>query len=400
MPKRSSSRSRTAAHKYALVLDVGTTGVKAFVFAEDGRIVSRAHHELKKKFPRRGWVEQDPRELVRVSIAVMREAVRSARVPARRLIGLGIAVQRETTILWHHHTGVPVYPAIVWEDRRTDGYCKRLQKKYGKLVRARTGLPIDAYFSASKIRWLMDHVPAVRRLLTGENVDFGNVDSWLLYNLLDGRPHLTDQTNASRTLLYDIRKERWSGTLMKLFGIPEGILPNVRPSVSKFGILKKSVLGFPLPVRAVCGDQQASLYAAGTARGTTVVTYGTGTFVKQSLGRRFTLHPTFMTTLAPGAVRPEFALESKIDRSAVRVTRLLKRPAALRRALRTLARAVDMRLRALPIRPRSIVIDGGITRDGIIAGIQQSISKIRVRPQKTFDGTALGIAKLVFRSIV
>ena len=217
--------------KFRLVLDVGTTGIKAFVFDEKFRQVTKVYQKLKKRFPRRGWVEQDPHELVEVSRQVLRQAIKESKAARADFLGLGITNQRETTILWDKKTGLPIYSAIVWEDTRTKNFCRWLQFFHGRTVLNKTGLPIDPYFSASKINWLLHHLPAAKILLDKKRLLFGTVDSWLLWNFCQGHPHLTDETNASRTLLFNLRTRRWDKELLKIFEVPAQILPPVqRPS--------------------------------------------------------------------------------------------------------------------------------------------------------------------------
>ncbi len=381
--------------KHFLVLDVGTTGVKAFVFDRKLSVVSRAYKPLHKNFPKRDWVEQDPRELLLVSRNALREAVKISKAKSDSFIGLGITNQRETTILWNKKTGKPVYPAIVWEDTRTKKFCARLRRKFEGTAREKTGLSIDPYFSAAKIAWIFKNVQAARKLAKSRELAFGTVDTWILWNFLDNNPHLTDYTNASRTLLFNIRKLSWDNELLEIFGVPKGILPQVKPSQAYFGTIKKELLGFSLPLLAVCGDQQASLYAAGNKPRTTKVTFGTGTFIMQVLGPKFSLYRRFFTTLIPNTKEPFYAVEVKIACCGKKVERLLDEPILLQVLLKRLAKWVDSRLQELPLKPGELVIDGGVTKDKRLALVQNEISNLPVRRQKIFDGTALGIAKML-----
>lgn len=378
-----------------LVLDVGTTGVKALVFDKNFGVVARAYQPLRKFFPHAGWVEQDPMELLEASSCVLKEAVRKSGAPPAAFLGMGLTNQRETTILWDKKTGRPVYPAIVWEDTRTAGQCRRWDSRFGTLVREKTGLPVTSYSSASKIRWIIENVREVRRLLTHRKLLFGTVDSWIAWNFLEHRPHVTDFTNASRTLLFNIRTLRADLKLLTLFGIPRHILPKAMPSRADFGRVKKEIFGFSLPLRAMCGDQQASQYAAGLKTGTVKVTYGTGTFISAVIGREFRLHPPFFTALAPCGKRPVYALEAKIDCCGKRVEPLLGKPALLRKLIEDLTRRVAEYLRQLPERPREIIVDGGVTRYRGLAGFQSRAASVKVKKQTMYDGTALGTAMLV-----
>ena len=400
--------------KYYLVLDVGTTGIKALVFSQNLEIVGRAYERIKKSHPKPGFVEQSPQKMIAVSRRVLRAAVRASRVSPKNLRAFGLTNQRETTIVWDSKTGKPVYPAIVWEDKRTTNECTRMRHEQSEpMVRRKTGLMIDPYFSATKLGWILRNVvhnplplPLILRgrdrsvpplkLRGGEGeLCFGTVDTWILWNLLEGRSHLTDWTNASRTLLYNIRELKWDDGLCKMFGVLRAMLPKVRPSQSKFGWLRKDILGVRLPVRAVCGDQQASMYGVSARPGATKVTYGTGTFLVQSLGSKFVLKQPFFTTLLPGARRPQFALEAKIEGSGAAIDKVLHDSDKLDKALTHIAKDVDIYLKKLPIRPRALVVDGGITRSERMIAIQAKISGVKVRRQTTAEGTALGVAKLL-----
>ena len=377
------------------MLDVGTTGVKAFVFDENLRVISRVYRPLKKYFPKKGWVEQDPKELLIVARKALRTAVAKNKITGSSYVGLGIANQRETTILWDKKTGDDVYPALVWEDTRTQTYCAALKKRYQKTIRQKTGLAIDPYFSASKIRWILTHVPRAQTLLKENRLAFGTVDSWVLWNLAEHTPHHTDYTNASRTLIFNIKTLRWDGMLLKIFGIPKRILPRALPSVSKFGALKKEVVGHPIPILMMCGDQQASMYAAGIRSGATKVTYGTGTFIMQVLGPRFKTHADFFTTLIPDGRKPRYALEAKIAGSGQEIENALRKHRALRPILKRLSSDVNAYLKKLPVPPKTLVIDGGATRDEYLRVAQSEISGVPVQKQKIFDGTALGVASRI-----
>lgn len=398
-PRLNNSFKKCKKDQFALVLDVGTTGVKAFVFNQVFVIKGKVYRRLQKRSPRRGWVEQDPHEILDACKQVLQEVVTQTRIDPRNCVGLGITNQRETTIVWDIKTGTPVYPAIVWEDRRTKKWCQIHRHRIGNHVLQKTGLPLDSYFSASKIRWVLDHVEETKSLLPASRLAFGTVDSWLLWNLCEDHPHVTDETNAARTLLFNIKTGKWDNKLLKSFDIPSAILPRVLPSKSTFGRLA-SILSVPIPVKAVCGDQQASMYAAlrtDDSRGqTTKVTYGTGVFLMQSIGSTFARHQPFFTTLVPNAKKAHYVLEAKIEGAATTVDRLLRHPVALRRYLLTLAKKVDVLIRKLPVQPNRLIIDGGITRDGLMAEIQSQVSGIPVITQPVFDGTALGVAHLLF----
>lgn len=383
--------------KNFLVLDVGTTGVKALVFDSFLNLTVRVYQPLKKSFPQPGWVEQSPQELVKTSRKALGQAIKQSGLSENDFVGLGIANQRETTILWNKRTGRPVYSAIVWEDNRTKGFCQGLKKEWEMIVRKKTGLTVDSYFSASKIHWMLKNSALAKRILKEKNLLFGTVDSWLLWNFTG--QHLTDYTNASRTLLFNIRTLKWDKELLEIFDIPRAVLPAVKSSRADFGVLNKDILGFSLPVLAICGDQQASFYAARALTSqkakATKVTYGTGTFITQDLGQRFLLKESFFTTLVPNGQKPHYALEAKIARGGKEAEALMKQPDKLKKFLRQLALQADKYLKLLPRRPKEIVIDGGVSRFPDLARLQEKISGLSVTKQRTYDGTALGMALLL-----
>lgn len=296
-----------------LALDQGTTGTTALVVGEDGRVLGRGYREFAQHFPHPGEVEHDPEEIFRVTLAAAREAMGQARVvPA----GLGITNQRETVCVWERDTARPLYRAIVWQDRRTTARCAQLAKqRKGALVRARTGLVLDPYFSATKIEWLLEHVPGLeRRVASGEAV-FGTIDTWLLFRLTNGKTYATDHTNASRTMLYNIQTRVWDPELLGLFGVRPDALPEVRNSSGSFGVCADEHLGVAIPIAGVAGDQQAALFGQGCVEaGQAKNTYGTGAFLLLNTGRR---RPRsrhgLLTTLACGPRgEPVYALEGSV----------------------------------------------------------------------------------------
>lgn len=387
--------------KNVLVLDVGTTGVKAFIFNWKLEQLSKAYEKYPVVSKKKGWVEQDPKRLLSASIRVMRQAVKQSRAPKASIASWGITNQRETTILWNKTTGEPVYPAIVWQDMRTSAFCSSLKKKWERKVRSKTGLVLDPYFSASKVRWILRNVPKSRTLASQKKLAFGTVDSWLAWHLCDGRPHITDMTNAARTLLMNIRTKKWDKTLLKLFGVPLTILPKIKPSASTFGALKKNILGIPLPLTAMVGDQQSSFYAATqTAKKkgkVTKVTFGTGTFVMQSLGPVFWTKKPFFTTLVPKGKHAEYALEAKVGVTGPEVERRLGKPLELQKYLYAVAHRVNKYIKRLPRKPKEIVIDGGVTQDPSVQWVIQGVTNIETAPMVMYDGTALGAAMLQLR---
>jgi glycerol kinase len=268
-----------------LAVDQGTTGTTCLVFDEQAEPIGRAYREFSQHFPRPGWVEHDPREIWEVTVAVAGEALADAGVRVGDLAALGITNQRETVCVWDPHSGEPLHNAIVWQDRRTAARCAQLREQgYEPLVRARTGLVLDPYFSATKMQWLLEQVEGLRERAEAGRAVFGTVDSWLLFKLTG--EHVTDATNASRTLLYDIAEGRWDQELLELFGIPERALPRVQASAGPFGQTRPEALhGHAVTVSGVAGDQQAALFGhACVDPGTGKNTYGTGSFVLLNAG--------------------------------------------------------------------------------------------------------------------
>ena len=272
--------------RHILVIDQGTTSTRSIVF--DSRTVptAAAQQEFGQIYPRPGWVEHDAEEIWASVLSTARQALRQAGLVAADLAGLGIANQRETVVVWDRRTGRPIHNAIVWQDRRTAGACERLEREgNGALVAARTGLRLDPYFSATKIAWLLEHVDGARAAAEAGHLAFGTIDSFLLARLTEGAVHATDATNASRTLVFDIHRGDWDGDLLRLFGIPRSMLPEVRDSAGSFGETAPAHLGGPVSVRGIAGDQQAALIGQACFRpGMLKSTYGTGCFALLNTG--------------------------------------------------------------------------------------------------------------------
>jgi glycerol kinase len=270
-----------------LALDQGTTGSTALVVGDDGTVLGRGYRELPQYYPQPGWVEHDPAEIWTTQLDAARTALAAARVPPRDVVAIGIANQRETTLLWDRRTGVPVHRAIVWQCRRSAPLCERLRADgLEPLVRARTGLVLDAYFSGTKIAWLLDARPELRERARRGELAFGTVDTWLLWQLTGGRVHATDPSNASRTLCFDIRHLDWDAELIRHLGIPREVFPAVRPSAGVFGeTIAREGLPAGIPVAGIAGDQQAALFGQGAmAPGEAKNTYGTGCFLLLNTG--------------------------------------------------------------------------------------------------------------------
>ena len=274
--------------KYVLALDQGTTSSRALLFNREGTVRTVAQREFTQIFPQPGWVEHNPDEIISSQIAVAVEAIAQARAHADEIAAIGIANQRETTIVWNRDTGKPIHNAIVWQDRRTADICERLRREgYADLIQQRTGLLIDAYFSATKISWILENVPGARSLADDGNLAFGTVDSWLVWNLTQGRVHATDVTNASRTMLFNIHACDWDSELLDLFRIPRSMMPRALPSSEIYGKVR-GVNGLEqIPIAGIAGDQQAALFGQRcSSPGMTKNTYGTGCFMLQNTGQR------------------------------------------------------------------------------------------------------------------
>jgi glycerol kinase len=300
-----------------LAIDQGTTGSTALVFSREGEIIGRAYSEFTQHYPKPGWVEHDPEEIWRVSFRVIEQAIASARLGHGDLQAIGITNQRETTVVWDKSTGEPVHPAIVWQSRQTAEICQQL-KAAGRepLFRERTGLVVDAYFSGTKIKWILDRYPEARTRAAHGQVVFGTIDSWLLWKLTGGQAHATDATNASRTLLFDIHRRHWDEELTGVLDVPLAMLPEVRPSSGVFGVTR-AVGGLPgdVPIAGIAGDQQAALYGQGCwDPGMAKNTYGTGCFAMMNMGGESPISPGgLLTTVASDARgNPAYALEGSI----------------------------------------------------------------------------------------
>ena len=271
--------------KYVIALDQGTTSSRAVIFDQQARVVGMKSYEFEQIYPQPGWVEHDPAAILNTQVDALREAVRISGIPVEDIAAIGITNQRETTILWDRETGRPVYNAIVWQCRRTAPIIKRLcDEGLEQHIRATTGLVPDAYFSGSKLSWLLDTLDLHERAERGE-LCFGTVDSWLAWNLVSGRPHVTDATNASRTMLYDIHRNDWDDTLLRALNIPRAVLPRVVDSSGVIGMLDPVILGREIPVAALAGDQHSALFGQGCFEpGMMKNTYGTGCFLLMNTG--------------------------------------------------------------------------------------------------------------------
>ncbi|MDD4514074.1 glycerol kinase GlpK [Massilibacteroides sp.] len=287
--------------KYILAFDAGTTSSRAIVFDRKGKICSVAQKEFTQYFPQSGWVEHDPREIWSSQAAVAAEAITKIGINGLNIAGIGITNQRETTIVWDKETGEPVYNAIVWQDRRTSEYCDNL-KNDGliQFIKDKTGLIIDAYFSATKIKWILDNVEGARAKAEAGKLAFGTVDTWLVWQLTRGEVHITDVSNASRTMLYNIHTMEWDDELLKLFNIPKAILPKVCESSEIYGHTKTTIFATKVPISGIAGDQQAALFGQMCVEpGMVKNTYGTGCFILMNTGdKTVTSKNNLITTVA------------------------------------------------------------------------------------------------------
>ena len=338
-----------------LAIDQGTTGSTCMVIHEDGRILGRAYSEFRQHFPKPGWVEHDAEEIWEVTLRVAQKAMAaagarvaegSAESGGEHVAGIGITNQRETVVVWDRETGRPIHRAIVWQDRRTAERCRELEEAGAEeIIRERTGLIIDPYFSGTKLQWLLDHVDGARDRAKRGELAAGTIDSWLIWKLTGGRVHATDPTNASRTMLYDIDRGEWSDELLDLLDVPRGILPEVRPSSGIFGETDPDLFAGPIPVAGVAGDQQAALFGQGCWReGLAKNTYGTGAFLLLHTGaQRIASEAGLLTTIAcDDRGQPAYALEGAIFVAGASVQWLRDGLGLLEEAAETAAMARDV----------------------------------------------------------
>jgi glycerol kinase len=443
--------------KVIMAIDQGTTGTRSYLFEKSGKVVGSAYREFTQFFPRPGWVEHDAAEIWHTVEETGRKALKAAGVKPSRVAAIGITNQRETTVLWDRKTGKPVYHAIVWQCRRTAERCEQLKRQgRGKQFLEKTGLVIDAYFSGTKVEWLLQNVPGAERRAARGELAFGTVDTWLLWNLTGGISHATDYSNASRTLLFNIKAKQWDETLLKLLHVPKLLLPGVRASSGRFGVTsERCFLGAGIPITGMAGDQQAALFGQGCHEpGTLKNTYGTGCFLLLNLGKKHILSKNkLLTTLACDAQgQPVYALEGAVfiggaaiqwirdglqlikssgesealakkagdtggvylvpafvglgapywDSSArgaiVGITRGTSKEQVVRAALESLAYqtkdVVDAMLRDSRLKLRELRVDGGACKNNLLMQFQADILKVKInRPQMT-ETTALGAAFL------
>ncbi|PMQ01395.1 MAG: glycerol kinase [Dictyoglomus sp. NZ13-RE01] len=302
--------------KYVLALDQGTTSSRAIVFDHEGRVVSVAQQEFTQIYPKPGWVEHDPMEILSSQINVARQAIEKAKIEPKDIVAIGITNQRETTVVWEKATGKPVYNAIVWQCRRTAPICDELKNQgLSETIREKTGLVIDAYFSGTKLKWILDNVEGVREKAEKGEVIFGTIDTWLIWNLTKGKVHVTDYSNASRTMLFNIHKLDWDDDILRILNIPKVMLPEPKPSSFIYGYTDKEIFGVEIPIAGDAGDQQSALFGQACYKpGMVKNTYGTGCFMLLNTGEKaFPSKSGLLTTIAWGINgKVEYALEGSI----------------------------------------------------------------------------------------
>jgi glycerol kinase len=443
--------------KLILAIDQGTTGTRTYLFNHSGKVVGSAYQEFIQYFPKPGWVEHDANEIWRTVEETGKKALKAAGIRPSQIAAIGITNQRETTVIWDRKTGKPIHHAIVWQCRRTAHRCDQLKAQgKEKLFLNKTGLVIDAYFSGTKVEWLLQNVPGMARKAAQGELAFGTIDTWLLWNLTAGRSHATDYSNASRTLLFNIWKKQWDTQLLRTFHVPTSLLPKVQASASHFGTTSaRSYLGEGIPITGIAGDQQAALFGQGCHEpGTFKNTYGTGCFLLLNLGKKHILSKNkLLTTLAcDGKGQPVYALEGAVfiggaaiqwirdglqliktspesesiakkvtdtggvylvpafvglgapywDAHArgalVGITRGTKREHVVRATLESLAYQtkdlVDAMLKDSHLKLKELRVDGGACKNNLLMQFQSDILKVKINRPKVVETTAMGAAFL------
>ncbi len=301
---------------YLLALDQGTSSSRSIIFTPDGQIKAMAQQELTQIYPQPGWVEHDPQEIWRTQLATAREALQKAGISARQVRAIGITNQRETTVVWNRATGLPIHNAIVWQDRRAEPACVELRERgLAETIQAKTGLLIDAYFSGTKLKWILDHVPGARQMAVNGELAFGTIDSWLIWRLSGGAVHATDVSNASRTMLFNVQTNQWDPELLQAMDIPASMMPSVKPSSAVYGELTPDLLGHAITIGGVAGDQQSALFGQACFKaGMVKNTYGTGCFMLMHTGTQLEVSSNGLiaTSAAQTSSQPKFATEGSV----------------------------------------------------------------------------------------
>ena len=442
--------------KFILAIDAGTTSSRAILFDKNARPIEIAQYEFNQIFPKEGWVEHDPIEIWNTQFKAINDVIKSANIDVQNIDSVGITNQRETTVIWNKKTGQPVYNAIVWQDRRTANFCDDLKNNNKtEFIQNKTGLVIDAYFSGTKIKWILDNHPKIRLQADDGELLFGTIDTWLIWNLTNGESHITDPSNASRTLLYNIQEDRWDDELISLFNVPKNILPKVVDSSSISAYVDSKIFGFKAPISGIAGDQQAALFGQLCLnRGDIKNTYGTGCFCVMNTGNKFVKSNNKMLSTIAWRINGEltYALEGSIFVAGALIQWLRDKLGIIKNAseVESLAKTVDNNggvtfipalsglaapywdpyaqgaifgitrgtqnghiaraaLESIALRTRDIIIemekdanikfsslkvDGGASNNNLLMQIQSDILDTNVIRPKTTETTALGVAFL------
>ena len=442
--------------KFILAIDAGTTSSRVILFDKNASAVEIAQYEFNQIFPKQGWVEHDAIEILNTQLKAIRDVINNSKIDPNNIDSVGITNQRETTVIWNKKTGKPVYNAIVWQDRRTASFCDDLIKNNKtELIQNKTGLVIDAYFSGTKIKWILDSDPKIRSQANDGELLFGTIDTWLIWNLTNGKSHITDPSNASRTLLYNIKKDSWDDELLSLFDIPKNILPNVVDSSSISAHIDAKIFGAKIPISGIAGDQQAALFGQlCTEEGDIKNTYGTGCFCMMNTGKTFVKSNNKMLSTIAWRINGEvtYALEGSIFVAGALIQWLRDKLGIIKDApeVENLANTVKdnggitfvpalsglaapywdpyaqgtifgitrgtenghiarAALESIALRTRDIIIemekdagiefsslkvDGGASNNNLLMQIQSDLLNTRVIRPKTTETTALGIAFL------
>jgi len=443
-------------NKYILAIDAGTTSSRAILFDQNAEPIEIAQYEFNQIFPKEGWVEHDALEIWNTQLKAVRDVINNSKIDPNQIDSIGITNQRETTVIWNKKTGIPVFNAIVWQDRRTADFCDQLKKiNKTELIQNKTGLVIDAYFSGTKIKWILDNDPSIRSQANNGELLFGTIDTWLIWNLTNGRSHITDPSNASRTLLYNIKEDDWDDELLSLFDIPKNILPKVVDSSSISAHLDDKFFGVKIPISGIAGDQQAALFGQlCTDQGDIKNTYGTGCFCMMNTGNTFVKSKNKMLSTIAWRIDGEvtYALEGSVFVAGALIQWLRDKLGIINNAsdVENLAKSVDNNggitfipalsglaapywdpyaqgtiygitrgtenghiaraaLESIALRTRDIIIemekdagikfsnlkvDGGASNNNLLMQIQSNLLNTNVIRPKTTETTALGVAFL------
>ena len=443
-------------NKYILAIDAGTTSSRAILFDKNAEPIQIAQYEFNQIFPKEGWVEHDALEIWNTQLKAVKDVINNSKIEPNQIVSIGITNQRETTVIWNKKTGIPVFNAIVWQDRRTADFCDQLKKNNKtELIQNKTGLVIDAYFSGTKIKWILDNDPSIRNQANNGELLFGTIDTWLIWNLTNGKTHITDPSNASRTLLYNIKEDDWDNELLSLFDIPKNILPKVVDSSSTSAYVDDEFFGVRIPISGIAGDQQAALFGQlCTDQGDIKNTYGTGCFCMMNTGKTFVKSKNKMLSTIAWRIDGEvtYALEGSVFVAGALIQWLRDKLGIIKNAaeVENLAKSVDNNggitfipalsglaapywdpyaqgtifgitrgtenghiaraaLESIALRTRDIIIemekdagikfsnlkvDGGASNNNLLMQIQSNLLETNVIRPKTTETTALGVAFL------